>query len=70
MKMSQKQEVLEYIKKNGSITQRDANYIGCYRLSARILELIKEGHPIVAKMECGIKANGKPERHARYSLSA
>lgn len=66
--MSQKNDVIEYIKTHGSITQRDANYIGCYRLSARVGELIKDGVPIVSTMEAGIKANGKPERHARYSL--
>lgn len=68
--MSQKNDVLDYIREHGSITQRDANFIGCYRLSARILELIKDGHPIVSQMEKGIKANGKTEHHARYSLSA
>ena len=67
--MSQRDDVLEFIKANGSITQRDANFIGCYRLSARIHEMIKEGKPIITVMENGIKANGKPDRYARYSLA-
>lgn len=38
--MSQKEEILAYVRKHGSITPLDAlNYIGCFRLGARVPEI-------------------------------
>lgn len=46
-KMNQKHRVLEYIQKHGSISQQEAiREFSCYRLSAKIFELRREGYPI------------------------
>jgi hypothetical protein len=55
--VSQKQRILDYIKKGHMITQVDAfNKFGCFRLSARIKDLKAEGHNIKTK---SISKNGK-----------
>jgi hypothetical protein len=45
--MTQEQAILKYMKTVGPITPMEAlRYFGCFRLSARILELRQEGHTI------------------------
>jgi len=62
--MTQNELVYAYMSQNGSITQRDAvNHLNCYRLSARIFDLIQSGHSINSDM---VTENGKT--FARYSL--
>ena len=62
--MTQNEQVLAYIERNGSITNRDAVFdLNCYRLSARIFDLIQEGHDIQSDL---VTENGKT--FARYSL--
>ena len=34
-----KKTILNFMRAHGSITQRDAIWLGCYRLSARIFDL-------------------------------
>lgn len=51
---TQERKVLNLLKRYGAkgISQREAiNEIGCYRLSARILELRKKGYIIETKRE-------------------
>lgn len=49
--MSQKEEILKYLKTHGSITARQAaKFISCMRLAARIAELKADGYPIVTEM--------------------
>ena len=67
-KTNQKQDVLNYIKKYGSITQDDAVKIGCYRLAARIADIKKDGITILTEMETVVKTNGKKTRVARYKV--
>lgn len=45
-KMTQNMRVLEYMRENGSISQREAVAFGCYRLSARIHDLRRMGYTI------------------------
>ena len=61
--MTQNEQVLAYIERNGSITALDAVRFGCLRLAARIHDLIKSGHKIKSDMET---ENGKT--FARYSI--
>jgi len=62
--MTQCELVYAYMSKWGSITQRDAvNDLNCYRLSARIYDLIQQGHNINSE---NVTENGKT--FARYSL--
>lgn len=37
--MTQEQKIVDYLDRHGSITQREAITLGCYRLSARIFDL-------------------------------
>lgn len=51
MKSTQAHQVLNYMKKHGSITSLDAfRDIGCTRLSGRIFDLKKEGYVITKEM--------------------
>ena len=64
--MSQKNDVLNYIKTHGSITNRDAaRDLECYRLSARVLDLRDDLIPIVTTMETNPETGS---RYARYTL--
>lgn len=45
--MSQKERLRTHLDKGNSITRLQAfNTIGCFELSARIVELEKEGYPV------------------------
>jgi len=63
--MSQTSDILKALRRGRKITALDAlTEFGCFRLSARILELREQGFGIHSKM---IKSeNGK--RFAQYSL--
>lgn len=65
--MSQKSRVLDYMMRNGSITQLEAsNELAVMRLGARIFELKAEMHPIETVMQEGVNRFGEPTRFARY----
>lgn len=69
--MSQNQMILDYLERNGSITQKEAiDYLGCYRLPARIGELKARGIRIKRRMEEGLNRFGERTRYARYSMEA
>ena len=60
----QKNEILSYLKRHGSITAWEAlRDFGCFRLAARVLELRQQGHDIQTTLEP--HEGGK---HARYFL--
>ena len=69
--MTQKEEILQYIKEHGSITPLDAFYkLGITKLATRISEMRKDG--ITFKIETvkyKNKYNTRTVRFARYSLS-
>lgn len=68
--MSQKEEILKYMRNNGGITQLQAtNSLGCTRLAARISDLRAEGHDIKKEMITVQKRFGGKARVARYSLN-
>ena len=78
---SHKRQVLEYLKRHGSITPMDAlREFGCYRLGARIYDLRREGVKIRTRL---VEQQNKPTlmrrlkgekpetvRFARYSLES
>ena len=67
--MSQNALILDYLEKNGSITQQEAvKSFGCYRLGARIWELKQEGHKITRVMESSANRYGIITTYARYFL--
>jgi cytochrome c-type biogenesis protein CcmH/NrfF len=68
--MTQTEMVLDYLKRNGSITQADAiREIGCYRLGARVYDLKQRGHDITRIMESTTNRYGATVSYARYALN-
>lgn len=66
-KMTQNQRVLEYLRRNGRISQRDAVQFGCYRLSARIHNLRRMGYHIVTTNR-GFSGEYGSGHYAEYTL--
>lgn len=67
--IAQTELVLNYIKENGSITQKDAyREFDCTRLAAKIFILRKRGYPIKSTLEKSRNRYGKTICYARYSL--
>ncbi len=63
--MSQRVKILKHLQSGSSITPLTAlGLFGCFRLSARVLELRREGHNI----ETIIKTDGQGRSFARYKL--
>ena len=68
---SQKERILAYIERTGSITQREAlDELSVARLASRIDELRKAGHPIITERVDGVNKFGEPTRWARYRMGA
>ena len=71
MKQSQKDLILAYMEKHGSITPLEAQReIGCMRLGARIWDLRRDGYNIVREMVEVPTRNGGKTTVARYRLAA
>jgi hypothetical protein len=69
MKVSQCERILDYIEKNGSITQIDAlREFGCMRLASRISDIKRQGVSIRRTMETSKNRYGESVSYARYSL--
>lgn len=67
---SQCKEILDYMRKHKGITQADAvAKLNCYRLSARIYDLRKEGHNVKTKKIISKKSNGTVYSYAFYFLA-
>lgn len=66
---NQKKRIIEYIKKFGSITSRDAYVdLGITQLGARIFELKNEGYVFRTVFENGKNRFGEKVCFKRYSL--
>jgi hypothetical protein len=67
--MKQTDLVLDYMKKNGSITPRDAwDKLGVYRLAAVIFILKEKGIKITSIRETGVNKFDTETRYSRYFL--
>ncbi|MHA3115702.1 DNA-binding protein [Acinetobacter sp. ANC 4635] len=63
---SHQTQVLNHLKQGKTISQAEAIYhFNCYRLSAVIQRLRKQGHDIVTHNESNLNGKGT---HARYEL--
>lgn len=63
--MNQKAQVLQWMRRKKTITQTEAaKYFGCWRLSARIEELRRDGYDIATVLE----PNSRRGVHAVYQL--
>jgi hypothetical protein len=67
--MKQTDLVLDYMKKNGSITPQEAwHKLGVYRLAAVIFTLKEKGIKITSTRETGVNRFGEETRYGRYFL--
>ena len=66
--MNQEQKIKMYMEQHGSITQREAFYLGCQRLASRICDMRRKGVVINRKMVEVVNADGSKTLVARYSL--
>jgi hypothetical protein len=57
--MTQCERILEYIEKNGSITDEEAKNMKIHRLASRIYDLRRRGHNIVSENIYGKNEYGK-----------
>jgi hypothetical protein len=59
MKMTQSNQILEYLEKCGPLTQYEAlNLFGVMRLASRVFELRCEGHNIVSEKKAVTNRHG------------
>ena len=69
-KLTQKERLLFYLKRYGSITGAEAfNELEIYRLSARISDLRKEGHNIETIYETKENRLGEKVTYGKYRLN-
>lgn len=68
MAKSQSELVMKYMREFGEITQKEAIYLGCYRLAAVIFVLKKQGVRIKTEMREVTKADGTKTHIAAYSI--
>ena len=66
--MSQKQEILEYIRNHGSITPMEAFHLGITKLATRVSEMRRDGVEFDIEIIKDKNKNGKPMRYAKYRL--
>jgi len=67
--MTDKDLILEHLKRHGSITTLEAiQEYGCTRLSGRIYDLRKEGYAIKTEVAKVPKRGGREVYVSRYSL--
>lgn len=67
--MTQTMEIIEYIRKNGSITTKQAmEELGCYRLSGRIYDIKAFGIDVHKEMITVKNRKGEDCRVARYTI--
>ena len=69
MRTTQKEKVLAYMQRYGSITPIDAlREFSCMRLGARIADLKADGHHIKTEMVGSKNKFGEPVHYASYSI--
>ena len=73
-KRTQADKVIEYINRYGSITQKDANILGVFRLAARVYDINNSMDPkyrgihIIAEKDKELNQDGEMTEFARYRL--
>ena len=72
---SQADKVIEYINRYGSITQKDANMLGIFRLAARVYDINNSTDPkytgihIIAEPDEEMNQDGELVKFARYRMT-
>lgn len=73
-KRTQADKVIEFINRYGSITQKDANILGVFRLAARVYDINNSMDPkyrgihIIAEKDKEMNQDGEMTEFARYRL--
>ena len=67
--MTQREQILLYIKTYGSITPMEAFELGITKLATRVSEMRRDGIEFNIEMVTGLNRFEKPIRYARYSLA-
>lgn len=69
-RVTQKERVLDYMDEFGSISALEAfRDLGIMQLSARLVELEKEGHRFNKKQESALNRYGERIYYTRYSIA-
>lgn len=69
MKINQRQRIINYIRKFGSITSLDAyKDLGITQLATRIKELKEQGYEFITKWESSKNRYGEKTDYKRYFL--
>lgn len=64
--MTQRDQIVEHLKKYGSISPLEARHVyGIERLASRVDELKKAGHAIVTR----VKKDARNKRYAEYAFA-
>lgn len=70
MKKNQRQRILDYINETGSITALEAvRDLGVLQLSARLVELEKDGIVFHKEQESALNRFGERVYYTRYSIA-
>lgn len=67
--MTQREQILLYIKTYGSITPMEAFALGITKLATRISEMRRDGIEFKIETVKSLNRFDKPVRYARYSLA-
>lgn len=68
-KLTQRQEIINYMKKHGSITRLDSSLkLLIFEMPARICELTKMGWEFKKTRETKVNVNGIAKSFVRYSI--
>ena len=65
--MNQYERIVDYIRKNGSISEYDAHIVGIMKLSARLSEMKRLGYPLKGEWVTGKNEHGT-YRYKKYTL--
>ena len=68
MAKTQHEKILDYLKNNGEISQREAYFLGIGRLASRVHDLKAQGLCIITEMREVTNADGSKSHVAFYHL--
>jgi hypothetical protein len=66
--MTQCEKIVDFLNKHGSITDRQASYLGIRRLASRIFDLKADGYKIKSELIKVKNADGSYSHVGKYSF--
>lgn len=67
--MTQVQRIIEHIREHGSITPMEGFEMGITRLAARVMDMRRNGIPVITETVESVNRYGEKVRFARYRIS-